>query len=67
MHFQLVAVLSPILRPNQYLDPGSGSFIVQLVIAAIAGSAVLIKVYWKKIKGLFSRSSTKQDDDNRPQ
>ncbi|MDR3577552.1 MAG: hypothetical protein P4L50_27120 [Anaerolineaceae bacterium] len=36
-----------------YLDPGSGSFLLQLLLAALLGSAFAIKIYWKKIKVLF--------------
>jgi hypothetical protein len=31
-----------------YLDPGSGSFILQILLAALLGGAYAIKVYWKK-------------------
>jgi hypothetical protein len=36
-----------------YLDPGSGSFLLQLLLAALLGGAFAIKIYWKKIKVLF--------------
>lgn len=38
-----------------YLDPGSGSVILQAIIAAVLGVGVLTKVYWEKIKTLFNR------------
>jgi hypothetical protein len=48
-----------------YLDPGSGSYIFQLILAGIVGLAFLIKVYWNKVKaffvGLFSRDRTDED------
>ncbi len=44
-----------------YLDPGSGSYIFQLLIASIVGLGFVIKVYWKRLvgffKGLFSRNT----------
>lgn len=46
-----------------YLDPGSGSFILQLVIASLLGAAFIIKAYWKKIKGFFTNRSSKSGDD----
>jgi len=64
LHFQLITLFSPILRPHAYLDPGSGSFLIQLLIAGIVGAGFLIKVYWKKIKGLFVRSDSKKEDDS---
>ena len=51
------------LRPQAYLDPGSGSFLVQLLIAGLVGAGFIIKAYWKKIKGLFNRSASKEEDD----
>ena len=38
-----------------YLDPGSGSFLLQLLLAALLGGAFAIKIYWKKIKALFGK------------
>ena len=64
MHFKLITLFSPILRPHAYLDPGSGSFLIQLLIAGIVGAGFLIKVYWKKIKGLFIRADSKKEDDS---
>lgn len=32
-----------------YLDPGSGSYFFQILIAAMLGGAYTIKVYFKKI------------------
>ncbi|MBN1614011.1 MAG: hypothetical protein JW950_06050 [Deltaproteobacteria bacterium] len=43
-----------------YLDPGAGSMIVQVVIAAIAAVSVSIGVFWKRLKSLFGRGD--EDD-----
>jgi hypothetical protein len=45
---------------HAYLDPGTGSMIIQGVIAATAGSIYLLKVYWRKVKGLFARGSAEE-------
>ena len=45
-----------------YLDPGSGSYILQLLIAGLLGAGFAIKSYWRNIKSFFSRSSTKNSD-----
>jgi len=37
-----------------YLDPGSGSFLIQLLLAAALGIGVAGRMYWTKIKSLFS-------------
>jgi hypothetical protein len=36
-----------------YLDPGSGSMLVQLLVGGIAGVAVSAKLYWRRILRLF--------------
>ena len=40
------------LQPKAYayLDPGSGSFFIQMLLAALVGLSFTIKTFWKKIK-----------------
>lgn len=40
-----------------YLDPGSGSLILQILIGAVAGAFFAVKAYWIKIKSFFSPRS----------
>ena len=42
-----------------YLDPGTGSIILQGLIAALAAAAVVMRTYWYKIKGFFGKSESK--------
>lgn len=35
---------------SAYLDPSSGSILIQLILAGVAGFAVLIRIYWRKIR-----------------
>ncbi len=50
-----------------YLDPGSGSFLLQLLIAAILGGVIALRAYWGKIKnffkGIFSRADSEEDNE----
>ncbi len=46
-----------------YLDPGSGSAIVSAIIGAFVAAGLVIKTYWYKLKGLFSRKKTTVADD----
>ncbi|MFC1504869.1 hypothetical protein ACFL6D_05585 [Spirochaetota bacterium] len=36
-----------------YLDPGTGTYILQIVIACALGGAFAIKIFWKKIISMF--------------
>ena len=50
--------LALLSRPaHAYLDPGSGSMMVQLLLGAVAGALVTAKLYWLKIKQFFQRKS----------
>jgi hypothetical protein len=50
------AVLLQILATRDaaaYIDPGSGSFFVQMLLAGILGAGMAIKAYWHRIKAFF--------------
>ncbi|TFH38057.1 MAG: hypothetical protein E4G96_10910, partial [Chrysiogenales bacterium] len=38
-----------------YLDPATGSMIVQAVIAAVAAVSVSVGIFWKRLKSFFGR------------
>jgi len=37
-----------------YLDPGTGTIVIQIIIGALAGVGITIKVFWVKIKEKIS-------------
>jgi len=41
-----------------YLDPGTGSIILQGLIAALAAAGLVMKAYWYKIKSFFGKSES---------
>jgi ABC-type Na+ efflux pump permease subunit len=43
-----------------YLDPGTGSYIFQIIIAAIVGLGFIVKIYWAKIKAFLTRTFSKK-------
>lgn len=60
----LSSALLPAQKTLAYLDPGSGSFLIQLLIGGLAGIAIVVKTYWKRIKAFFSRASNNPGTDN---
>jgi len=40
-----------------YIDLGSGSYIIQLIIAGFVGFSLSVRIFWKKIKGRFSKKA----------
>ena len=47
---------------HAYLDPGTGSIILQGLIAALAAGAVFIKMYWYKLLNLLGIKKKKDND-----
>ena len=48
-----------------YLDPATGSIILQGILAALAGVMLTARIYWEKIKSFFRRdekASSKKDE-----
>jgi hypothetical protein len=47
------------INAHAYLDPGSGSYLLQLLLAMLFGALASIKIFWSRIKaflsGLFSK------------
>jgi hypothetical protein len=59
----MVLVGSELLGPaHAYLDPGTGSMVIQAVVAGVVGALALGRLYWARLKGLARRNSVKEDD-----
>jgi len=63
-HGAILAALYCVLAaaPAQaYVDPGSGSYLFQFMIAGIAGSVYAVKTFWGRIRPFFSQRTRKPD------
>jgi len=49
-----------------YIDPGSGSYLVQVIIAAALGVVFFFRNIRTYIKSFFSRSSSKNNNPDTP-
>jgi hypothetical protein len=49
-------------QAHAYLDPGSGSMMIQLVLAGVAGLGVAIRVYWRRILAFFGFGKKKNHE-----
>jgi len=43
-----------------YIDPGSGSMIIQMLIGVLVGLGITLKIYWYKIKEKLSFKMSKK-------
>ncbi|MAF80289.1 hypothetical protein CL629_04410 [bacterium] len=55
------------LTADAYIDPGTGSFLIQIVLATLLGASFTIKLMWAKIKRLFRRRGTPSSSDDNKQ
>ncbi len=54
----LTALVLPIASPaHAYLDPSTGSMILQIILGGIAGLMVAGKLYWARLKEFFGVST----------
>lgn len=51
-----LAVLDPGRPAHAYLDPGTGSIILQMLLGGVAGVMVVGKLYWHQFKAMFRRN-----------
>ena len=47
-----------------YLDPGTGSIILQSILAGIAVAMGVLRLYWYRIKAFFSASGAKPEAED---
>lgn len=73
MHFQILqSAVSNLMSAggsflrigDAYLDPGSGSYLLQLLIAGILGSLFVVRASWDRIKGFFANLFSHKEDDS---
>lgn len=57
----LIMVLTVLPIPSYaYIDPATGSFILQMIVAGITGFFLFFRIYFSKIKNLWNRMTSKE-------
>jgi len=63
-HFLIIAFLVLITEPVfAYLDPGTGSMLLQVILGGIAAVGVALKLFWHKIRVALGRSKKPEAED----
>ena len=55
LDFNLLLNSFSLIKIPGYIDPGSATAIMAMIIGAIAGIGMTLKMYWFKIKHKFSK------------
>lgn len=45
---------------HAYIDPGTGSIVIQAVIAGIVGALSIGRLYWHRLRSMFRRGDGQQ-------
>ena len=66
MHKYFCAVLLAVwlvleVPVEAYLDPGSGSMLLQILLGGCAAVGVIAKLYWNRVTSLFTRKDASRD------
>jgi hypothetical protein len=64
----LMCLLGWTPKAHAYFDPGTGSMVLQLLLASILGFLFTLKTYWEKLKGFLKNlvSKNSANDSNNP-
>lgn len=62
----ILAVIYP-FPAEAYVDPGIGNMIVQMIIGGVAGALVVLKLYWQRLKSLFTDISSRAEKGSEDQ
>jgi len=44
-----------------YIDPGTGSLVIQVIVGVLVGTGITVKIYWYKIKEKISHINKKDE------
>jgi len=58
----IIGLAAPPNHVRAYLDPGSGSILLQVLIAGLLASLLIIRSSWAKIKTFFNRLFSRDVD-----
>ena len=62
----VVLVLASSQPLAAYIDPGAGSYLVQILVAGLLGASFAVKRFWGNILAVFRRSEPPDDKSSSP-
>ena len=58
-----VLILLFMTDTEAYLDPGTGSMLLQVILGGVAAVGVAVKLYWHKLRVAFGMGKKEQSED----
>ena len=63
--YNIIAIFLIVTNAYAYLDPGTGSFILQAIIGFLAAISAGFLYYWTKVKNFFIKLFKKNKNDEK--
>jgi hypothetical protein len=68
MKYLIVFTLALFTQPAwAYLDPGTGSMLLQVILGGIAAVGVALKLFWHKIRAALGFAAKSDEDEEQEQ
>ena len=64
---KILSIVLLLIFTNQaeaYLDPGTGSMLLQVILGGVAAVGVAIKLYWHKLRVAFGLGKKERPEDD---
>ena len=61
---EILVLIGTLNKDLAYLDPGSGSFILQILLATLLASLLFFKSFWRKVFSMFKKSPPQDPGEN---
>jgi hypothetical protein len=65
LFYNIIAIFLIVTNAYAYLDPGTGSFILQAIIGFLAALSAGFLYYWTKVKNFFLKLFKKNSKDEK--
>tara|TARA_B100000989_G_scaffold149757_1_gene111666 strand:- start:2472 stop:2699 length:228 start_codon:yes stop_codon:yes gene_type:complete len=65
LFYNIIAIFLIVTNAYAYLDPGTGSFILQAIIGFLAALSAGVLYYWTKVKNFFLKLFKKNNKDEK--
>ena len=50
------------VQAHAYLDPGTGSYFIQIALAVLVGALFAVRLFWGRIKAFFHKLFSKEEE-----
>ena len=64
LYLIIIYLLCSVSKAHAYLDPGTGSIILQAILGFVAAAAATVSIYWEKFKSIINKVLKRDTKDN---